>query len=743
MQNLIWLASYPKSGNTWVRAFLTAYLSDARVSVDLKRIDDCTASESYVKDFVAVSGKARKELTAHDIDTLREPVQRWLASARRKFLVKTHNARIAKNGYPLIRSEYTRQAVYVVRNPFDIVDSLADHNNLSLDGAMALLNDPQHCLSAPNSKLVPQYLGTWSQHAASWIGHQEFPVLVLRYEDLQAAPRDVFGKLIKFLGWEYDEDRLEHAVKASSIQSLQDAEARQGFAERSDVARSGRFFRRGESDRWRHVLTRLQAETVVAHHAEMMQAVGYAIPDLDKVYPMQPTVSSVPTAQSTGGRVFDDGWRRWIAENLMLACPSEKILATLIQSGFNSDEARREIANATNSPYLKGATRLVNRLKKREWVLEIHRRLNRILPGGDTVERRARLPRDVFLRDYYTTNRPVVITGMLDDWPALRKWNPAYLRERFGDRIVEVQTHRNENRRYEVESQKHRTLMPLAEYVDRIVAAGETNDYYMTANNNSRNFEALRELWDDIVQIPEYLDEMSDRRGFFWFGPAGTITPLHHDLTNNFMAQVHGRKLVKLIPSCDLPNMYNQFHCYTDVDAGAPDLVRFPDYARVRVIDCEIGPGDLLFLPVGWWHYVRGLDISITVTFTNFALDNDFHSLYTTYHEVYIGGRAAEIGVSASIHEAGLPLIPAQQRTPASPRGRGSEIRGIAAVATFSQSSSLATEWRSRESPPALRCCSHCSGKLDRQQLRRRCRRCPLFFAPRRRVLSAVPLRSA
>lgn len=100
------------------------------------------------------------------------------------------------------------------------------------------------------------------------------------------------------------------------------------------------------------------------------------------------------------------------------------------------------------------------------------------------------------------------------------------------------------------------------------------------------------------------------------------------------MAQVHGRKLVKLIPSCDLPRMYNDFHCYTDVDAGTPDLNRFPDYAKVRVIDCVIGPGDFLFLPVGWWHYVKGLDVSITVTFTNFVFNNDFHSSYFTYHEV-------------------------------------------------------------------------------------------------------------
>lgn len=333
-------------------------------------------------------------------------------------------------------------------------------------------------------------------------------------------------------------------------------------------------------------------------------------------------------------RMFDDEWRRWIAENVILGGTIESIVPTLVERGFDPEEARREVVAAVASPYTRGARRLVNRLKKREWVLEIHRRLNRILPNGDAVERRARLSRDEFLRDYYTTNRPVVITAMMDDWPALRTWNPAYLREHFGDRVVEVQTNRNANRRYETDSQQYRSQMPFAEYIDRIVSGGQTNDYYMTANNASRNYAALRELWDDIVQLPEYLDSSAEHRGFLWFGPAGTITPLHHDLTNNFMAQVYGRKLVKLIPSCDLKYVANEFHCYTDIDAENVDWHRYPQFKEARIIDVVIGPGDLLFLPVGWWHYVRSLDVSMTIAFTNFLFDNDFHTCYWTYHDV-------------------------------------------------------------------------------------------------------------
>lgn len=337
------------------------------------------------------------------------------------------------------------------------------------------------------------------------------------------------------------------------------------------------------------------------------------------------------SAQSVQFAGLDDSWRRWIAENLMLGATSESLVPALTAQGLSVSQAAEEISAAANSPYLQGSQRLLNRLQKREWLLESYSRLHSLLPLGHLVDVRHKLSRDDFLRDYYTANRPVVITGMMDDWPAIQTWSPASLRERFGQREVEIQVGRTQNQRYEMEATRHKQLMPFSQYVDLVVNGGSTNDYYMTANNSSRNYEALKELWNDIVQIPEYLDGNSSQRGFFWFGPQGTITPLHHDLTNNFMAQVYGRKLIRLVPSCDLPHVYNEHHCYSKVDAGNIDLQHFPDFSQCRVIDCEIGPGEILFLPIGWWHYVVGLEISITMSFTNFVFDNDFYSYYKTY----------------------------------------------------------------------------------------------------------------
>jgi ribosomal protein L16 Arg81 hydroxylase len=251
------------------------------------------------------------------------------------------------------------------------------------------------------------------------------------------------------------------------------------------------------------------------------------------------------------------------------------------------------------------------------------------------VPRVPKLSRQQFLDEYYALNRPVVMTGAMDDWPAFKRWTSPELKRRFGKRVVSVQANRSSDPKYEQNSDHLRRDMTFGDYVDLVESSGETNDFYITANNSGTNKDALKELWDDIVLFPEYLrDDDPDNRGFFWFGPKGTVTPLHHDLTNNFMAQVRGRKLVRLVAPYELPHLYNNRHCYTQVDLDRIDYERFPLFRNASITDVEIGPGDLLFLPVGWWHHVLGLEISITMTFTNFVFDNDFYSFYRTYQDI-------------------------------------------------------------------------------------------------------------
>jgi hypothetical protein len=343
-------------------------------------------------------------------------------------------------------------------------------------------------------------------------------------------------------------------------------------------------------------------------------------------------VQSMSTDAHATRRV-DDEWRRWIAENLMIGQSKNSLIESMLRNGFAEVEATHEIDQAMQSPYFRGSELLRNRLAKRDWLLATYRKLRRLDPSTWEVERRSKLSRHEFLTEYYSVNRPVIITGMMDDWPAMRKWNLDYFAENFGDRILEVQTGRTKDANYETEREKFVGKATFAEFINKLRTAGETNDFYMTANNNSSNRKALPELWDDIRQIPEYLNPERPG-GFLWMGPAGTITPFHHDLTNNFMGQVIGRKLVKLVPSWDLPLMHNHLHVFSRVDGRATPATPTPSFDSPQILECILEPGELLFLPIGCWHFVRGLEISLTVQFTNFLFDNDYCSFYTTFGPV-------------------------------------------------------------------------------------------------------------
>ena len=326
-----------------------------------------------------------------------------------------------------------------------------------------------------------------------------------------------------------------------------------------------------------------------------------------------------------------DAWRRWIAENLMLGVDPATLAQTLAESGIAPHEARTEIAAALASPYLHGLHRIRNRLAKRDWVLAIQSKLNRLAPIE--IVREARLSGHDFLHRYYCTNLPVIITGALEDCPARKKWSLDFFKEQFGERVVEVQFGRNADALYEMNSIAHKRQVPFGEYVDLVRESGATNDFYMTANNDSSNRMALKELWRDVPQLPQYLRQQASGDGFFWFGPAGTRTPFHHDLTNNFMSQILGRKHVRLIAPWDAAKVYNHRHCFTEIHGPDIDLARFPAMADVPVLDCVLAPGEILFLPVGWWHFVEALDISVTVASINFLWDNDFYTNYPTAHD--------------------------------------------------------------------------------------------------------------
>ncbi len=271
-------------------------------------------------------------------------------------------------------------------------------------------------------------------------------------------------------------------------------------------------------------------------------------------------------------------------------------------------------------------------LAKREWLLETLESQRDLAPSLIGIERREGLSSEEFLERYYATNRPVILTGEMAEWPALARWTPQYLKAKVGARPVEYQGERNRGPHFEIYKDLHRREAPFESFIDQILRPGAGNESYLTAYNSERNSQALSVLHEDLGFLDKYLDRSAANPiGMMWIGPAGTVTSLHHDLTNNLIAQIVGRKRVKLLPSSEVGKLYNYHHVFSEVpDLEDPsiDLARYPRLAEVRIYDIMLNPGELLFMPIGWWHQVKSLDFSVTITYTNFRWENEGYRSY-------------------------------------------------------------------------------------------------------------------
>ncbi|MDQ3742110.1 MAG: cupin-like domain-containing protein [Actinomycetota bacterium] len=282
------------------------------------------------------------------------------------------------------------------------------------------------------------------------------------------------------------------------------------------------------------------------------------------------------------------------------------------------------MAAVARDPLVESLRRRDEEVDRLETMLETLDAMDAVSGAYATIERRERIEPGEFFADYYGRNRPVILTGLMDGWPALRKWTLGHLREAYGDRTVNVQVDRRDDPPWDVFLKDKMRAMPFAEYLDMVEAAGETNAFYMTAADRLLWQPGLRSVLDDIVVFPGFLDpERLPGKVALWFGPAGTVSPLHRDEINVFLCQVTGRKRVRLITSKQVHRLYNRRSFFSEVDLERPDLERFPRFDGLRQHDVTIGPGEVLFIPVGWWHHVRALDVSISVTLTNFARAND------------------------------------------------------------------------------------------------------------------------
>uniref|UniRef100_A0A8C4KRV0 JmjC domain-containing protein 5 n=1 Tax=Dromaius novaehollandiae TaxID=8790 RepID=A0A8C4KRV0_DRONO len=218
-----------------------------------------------------------------------------------------------------------------------------------------------------------------------------------------------------------------------------------------------------------------------------------------------------------------------------------------------------------------------------------------------------------FRDNYLIPQKPVVLEGTIDHWPCMTKWSVDYFCQVAGCRTVPVEL----GSRYTDEEWSQK-LMTVNDFINQYIV-----------NKNRMGYLAQHQLFDQIpelkqdISIPDYCclgeGEEDDITINAWFGPEGTISPLHQDPQQNFLAQVFGRKYIRLYSPQDSENLYPHeshiLHNTSQVDVEDPDFIKFPNFRNAASQSCILMPGQILFIPVKYWHYVRSLDISFSVSF--------------------------------------------------------------------------------------------------------------------------------
>jgi hypothetical protein len=338
-----------------------------------------------------------------------------------------------------------------------------------------------------------------------------------------------------------------------------------------------------------------------------------------------PSIDPAPRPGETRALVLDDGWRQWIAENRLRDCTPESMVQTMVAAGLNRTECQLAVAKMERDPAFLAARKHQQLYRKLESVLANQQKLWESAPQYGVVEKRRTVSKGEFIDRYVRGSRPLVLTGVAADWPAMRRWSPQDLKTRFGHLDVQIQAERSADPQYEQNKLEHSRTVRLADFVDTVLRGGSTNDYYLTANNEALRRPEFAPLLKDIGTLPPFCDrDQLAQRSSFWFGPAGTVTPLHHDTLMLMHTQIVGRKRWRFISPLQTPHLYNHFEVYSPIDIDQPDLVRYPRFGQVKVLEAIVEPGETVYLPLGWWHQVTALDVSLSFSYSNIAVPNEF-----------------------------------------------------------------------------------------------------------------------
>lgn len=278
-KGIVWLSSYPKSGNTWFRIVLSRLLNHSTTLNYINDIDtilgsSMVANRTWMNKAIGFDSTL---LSTDEINQLRPMAYEWYAQRiQQTTYIKIHDAYTYLNDQtPIIPDEGCLGAVYFIRNPLDVAVSLSHHVKCPIDWSIHMMGNEHFSvpMEANNEKQLNQKLLSWSLHVQSWTSVSSINILVLRYEDMYFRPLETFTRGIEFLNLNVSQSALKQAIEDASFDKLQQFEERFGFKEKPAI--EGRFFRKGIVDDWKNSLSEAQIQKIIRDHGDVMQVYGY------------------------------------------------------------------------------------------------------------------------------------------------------------------------------------------------------------------------------------------------------------------------------------------------------------------------------------------------------------------------------------------------------------------------------------------------------------------------------------
>jgi hypothetical protein len=277
-KGIVWLASYPKSGNTWFRIVLANMLNTSENPVSLNQINlGIMATERTLMN--QVLGFNSSLLYHDELEPLRPSIYQWFAqqSPHNYCYIKIHDAYYSPHTKTTIVPQQSNTYIlYFIRNPFDVSISFAHHFNCSIDDAIKAMGKKAILFNEKDraTSHVGQFWSSWSSHVKSWTLDCDLNVLVLRYEDMSFLPQKTFSQAAQFLNLNITDEKIAKAIEDSRFENLQQQEKNFGFKERTG-APNEIFFRKGKVGDWKNTLSQAQINKIIHDHGEMMHLYGY------------------------------------------------------------------------------------------------------------------------------------------------------------------------------------------------------------------------------------------------------------------------------------------------------------------------------------------------------------------------------------------------------------------------------------------------------------------------------------